>query len=176
MSPENSELIARETNPVRLRWWLNHSGVASELNDLLNAARRETLRDALTMTGCMDAENLQDMANVGNSLMDAIDSVVTHGPLKGWTPADDPAEIVTDLVNLLDKARRALFMCAAHCQGGHSAAGSEASQVLGVPFPITMSEMVAKARADGLNPAELWPWAPTGLFTAKERAEARARK
>ena len=55
-------------------------------------------------------------------------------------------------------ARRALFMCASHCQGGHSYAGDAAAEVLGVPFPIQMPDLIAKAREEGINPAELWPW------------------
>lgn len=64
----------------------------------------------------------------------------------------------------MDPARRALFMCAAHCQGGHSAAGAEVADVLGVPFPIRMTDLIAKARAEGENPAELWTW----LITAHQ--------
>lgn len=54
--------------------------------------------------------------------------------------------------------RKALFMCAAHCQGGHSDAGAAAAEALGVPFPISMPNLVRKARAEGVNPATLWPW------------------
>jgi hypothetical protein len=54
--------------------------------------------------------------------------------------------------------RTALFMCAASCQGGHSDAGQAASKALGVPFPIRMDALVAKAKADGYDPDELWPW------------------
>lgn len=54
--------------------------------------------------------------------------------------------------------RKALFMCASQCQGGHSPAGSSAAEALGVPFPIDMASLVTKARNEGENPAELWPW------------------
>lgn len=54
--------------------------------------------------------------------------------------------------------RKALYMCAAYCQGGHSMAGDAASQALGVPFPIDMASLVRKARNEGENPAALWPW------------------
>lgn len=63
--------------------------------------------------------------------------------------------------------RIALFMCAASCQGGHSDAGHAAAEALGVPFPITMPSLEHKALAEGLNPAELWPW------LAKMRAKPR---
>jgi len=46
------------------------------------------------------AEEIDDMANVGRSLIERIASVVgDDGPFKGWSPADDPAEIVTDMAN-----------------------------------------------------------------------------
>lgn len=76
--------------------------------------------------------------------------------------------------------REALFMCAAHCQGGHSLAGSHAAEALGVPFPIEMPALVAKARGEGVNPAALWPWLLNPIsfdakryFTADEIEEAR---
>lgn len=63
------------------------------------------LREALTMTGCKDLADLIDMANVGRSTMDRMADVIEHGPLKGWSPADDPSEIITDLANALDEAQ-----------------------------------------------------------------------
>lgn len=66
----------------------------------------DSLKNALEMTGCENEENLIDMANVGNSLMERIDSLVScPGPYHRWSPADDPAEIVFDLVNDLDELR-----------------------------------------------------------------------
>jgi hypothetical protein len=58
----------------------------------------------------------------------------------------------------VSKERIALFMCATHCQGGHSAAGAAAAEALGISFPITMTNLVARAREEGLDPNELWPW------------------
>lgn len=55
--------------------------------------------------------------------------------------------------------RKALFMCAASCQGGHSDAGQAAAAALGIPFPVTMSNLIARATEEGLDPAQLWPWA-----------------
>lgn len=70
---------------------------------LLNA---EVLKNALEMTGCDNEAELIDMANVGVSLMERIDSLVgMPGPYYRWSPADDPAEIVFDLVNDLDELR-----------------------------------------------------------------------
>lgn len=44
----------------------------------------------------------EDMANVGESLMDTLESNRQHPLLKHWYPADDPAEIVADLLNAND--------------------------------------------------------------------------
>jgi hypothetical protein len=58
----------------------------------------------------------------------------------------------------MSSERIALFMCAAHCQGGHSVAGQEAAKALGITFPITMKKLATKARKEGLDPKKLWPW------------------
>ena len=66
----------------------------------------------------------------------------------------------------MSKERIALFMCAAHCQGGHSAAGAAAAEALGITFPVTMKKLANRARKDGLDPKKLWPWwekAPTAV-------------
>jgi len=54
--------------------------------------------------------------------------------------------------------REALFMCATHCQGGHSDAGMAAAEALGIPFPITMDNLIKQARKEGRDPQRLWPW------------------
>lgn len=61
-------------------------------------------------------------------------------------------------VSSLLETRKALFMCAASCQGGNSDAGKVASEILGVPFPIRMEPLRQAAIAEGLDPEELWPW------------------
>ncbi len=58
----------------------------------------------------------------------------------------------------MNRERIALFMCAAGCQGGHSSAGGVASEVLGIPFPITMKNLAKQAIKEGLDPRELWEW------------------
>lgn len=59
-------------------------------------------------TGIMDSDELTDMANVGTSLMAAIAAhAAQDGPLKGYAPAQDPAEIVGDLVEMLAQRDRA---------------------------------------------------------------------
>lgn len=63
-----------------------------------------------------------------------------------------------ETVKELERLRDALLMCAASCQGGHSDAGMAASLALRVSFPISMDELVAKAREWKLDPDHLWPW------------------
>lgn len=67
-------------------------------------------------------------------------------------------EAQATLVGAIKGLRRALFMCAAKCQGGHSDAGSAAAKMLGVPFPIQMENLRRKAVMEGFDPADLWPW------------------
>lgn len=58
----------------------------------------------------------------------------------------------------IKRLRVALFMCAAHFQGGHSDAGAITADELRVPFPITMDALVDRAQQEGLDPDGLWPW------------------
>lgn len=48
-----------------------------------------------------DLNEMAAMAAVGNSLMSIIETYSKEWPLKDWSPAADPAEIVGDLVNML---------------------------------------------------------------------------
>ncbi|RWI96082.1 hypothetical protein [Mesorhizobium sp.] len=43
------------------------------------------------------------MAGVGHSLMERIEAYGQQWPLKDWTPAEDPAEVVSDLVCMLQE-------------------------------------------------------------------------
>lgn len=60
----------------------------------------------------------------------------------------------------------ALLMCAAHCQGGHSAAGMTVAMAFSIPFPLTMENLIATALRRGYAPAELWPWSSTARIAA----------
>lgn len=74
-----------------------------------------------------------------------------------------------------EKTRMALFIAAPSHQGGHSRTGFAIADALGVPFPITNDDLLAKARAEEINPALLWPWLvrmKADLFTAVEIAAA----
>lgn len=56
--------------------------------------------------GCLDeatAARNEDMAAVGESLMQVIAGNQEHKLLKGWAPINDPAEIVADLLNAYDE-------------------------------------------------------------------------
>lgn len=52
----------------------------------------------------------------------------------------------------ITRLRVALFMCAAHCQGGHSDAGAVAADELKVPFPITMDALAESGATRGSRP------------------------
>lgn len=58
----------------------------------------------------------------------------------------------------MEPARRALFLCAPHHQGGHSDAGRIIAETLGVSFPIRMPALVELLRREGEDPAEFYPW------------------
>jgi hypothetical protein len=57
-----------------------------------------------------------------------------------------------------DATREALFMCASSCQGSYSAGSMAASKALGVPFPITLDDLIKKATEEGRDPRQLWSW------------------
>lgn len=110
---------------------------------------------------------------------DELKAAVERCKLLDWgdtlrkSDADDLSILLTDHARLLaemaelkasnDELMAALFMCAAHCQGGHSEAGMAASKALGVPFPIRIEELIVKAEELHLDIAFLWPWSPTAL-------------
>lgn len=51
-------------------------------------------------------EDTEDMAAVGRSLMDSIGTLIHGDPrFKHWAPAQDPAEIVFDIVNMMGDAQ-----------------------------------------------------------------------
>lgn len=64
---------------------------------------RNLLDEAVADAGAADPKDLVDMAIVGKSLME---SITAHGgvwPLNWWAPAESPAEIVGDLVVMLQE-------------------------------------------------------------------------
>lgn len=61
------------------------------------------LKRLLEDTGLKDEEELVDMAKVGTSLMSRIDEIVnTPGTFAEWSPAEDPAEIVDDMLHHIE--------------------------------------------------------------------------
>lgn len=79
--------------------------------------------------------------------------------LRRWTDRDgETTPLGKAAADEIEKLRVALFMCAAHCQGGSSNAGVVAANELGIPFPIRMDDLVDRARKEGLDPDRLWPW------------------
>jgi hypothetical protein len=100
------------------------------------------LKELLEMTGCRDAADLQDMANVGKSLLDAIAMVTGEGcRYAGWTPADDPAEIVIDLLNDLTDTEAALAVC-------RQAIVEQAAARADPDMPILTPEVLESLRGD----------------------------
>jgi hypothetical protein len=54
--------------------------------------------------------------------------------------------------------REALFRAAPSHQGGHSDTGAAIAECLGLEFPLKFPDMEIKAKAEGFDPAQLWPW------------------
>lgn len=89
--------------------------------------------------------------------------------------ANVPFALLSAAVFGAEKSRMALFIAAPHHQGGHSRTGLAIADALGVPFPITNRDLLAKAREEEINPALLWPWLVNmqpDLFTAAEVSAA----
>lgn len=105
-SPELWRLACEEEFDRTAKWFAESYTDAPELLDAAPAMmpRRDVLAAALEMTGCEDVEDLIDMANVGSSLMSTIEVHSVSGPLKDWSPAEDPAEVVGDLVRMVEEA------------------------------------------------------------------------
>lgn len=54
--------------------------------------------------------------------------------------------------------REALFRAAPSHQGGHSDTGAAIAECLGLEFPLKFPNLEIKAKAEGFDPADLWPW------------------
>jgi hypothetical protein len=79
------------------------------LESALQSAERLSKSPWITEEGFRDVEDLLDMGRIGRSLMDDIASCVhSTAGYEHWSPADDPAEIVVDLINDLTDTRAAL--------------------------------------------------------------------
>lgn len=66
-------------------------------------------KGVLELTGLASLEEVIDMANLGSSLLNAIETVTgEEGAFENWTPAEDPAEIVLDLYGALEEAKAGL--------------------------------------------------------------------
>ena len=61
---------------------------------------------------------------------------------------------------------RLILAMAPSFQGGHSKTGSDVADYLGIPFPLTTSNLEKKAQAEGFDPYDIWPW----LKQIRERA------
>ena len=63
---------------------------------------------------------------------------------------------------------RLILAMAPSFQGGHSKTGGEVAEYLGIPFPLTTTNLEKKAKACGFDPYDLWPW----LREIRERSNA----
>lgn len=41
---------------------------------------------------------------------------------------------------------------------GHSRIGGEVADYLGIPFPLTTTDLEKKAMEHGFDPHDIWPW------------------
>lgn len=116
---------------------------ANQFHELASTRANEAeaqVAELLTMTGCKDAADLQDMANVGNSMMERMsDVILSEGSFKGWSPADDPAEIVTDLWNAVEEAQSTIATLTAQLS---------ALEEAGKPF-VNAAELFSDERYSG---------------------------
>lgn len=89
-----------------------------------------------------------------------MDHIEAHADAGGTGSPANLQELVA-IVRALDAehaaTRDALFAAAAHLQG-NSDASKMAAKVLGIPHPIRMTHLEAKAIAEGRDPKTLWPW------------------
>lgn len=53
---------------------------------------------------------------------------------------------------------RLILAMAPSYQGGHSKIGGEVADYLGIPFPLTTTNLEKKAKEHGLDPHDIWPW------------------
>lgn len=53
---------------------------------------------------------------------------------------------------------RLILAMAPSFQGGHSKIGGEVADYLGIPFPLTTTNLEKKAKACGFDPYDIWPW------------------
>jgi hypothetical protein len=53
---------------------------------------------------------------------------------------------------------RLVIVMASNFQGGHSPIGREVAGLLGIPFPLNMTNLSKAARDNGFDPDRLWPW------------------
>lgn len=86
-----------------------------------------------------------------------------------------PFATLATAVRHMEASRWALFKAAPHHQGGHSSVGAMIAEALDVQFPISWPDLVGKLRAEGVNPAMIYPDLVTmspALFSSAEVAEA----
>jgi hypothetical protein len=53
---------------------------------------------------------------------------------------------------------RLILAMAPSFQGGHCKTGGEVADYLGIPFPLTTTNLEKKAKECGFDPYDIWPW------------------
>jgi hypothetical protein len=148
----------RQTYEIVVREW-------SVLTDALSTRPAEPPQDVV--------ERLQSRLdyNVGSKdrsqLVTSTETIVKKDDLRAVLAA------LTASSSGQERLERALLMCAAHCQGGHSGAGQAAADALEMPFPITMENLRLAALSRGFEPAKLWPWMKAFALASKEDSHGR---
>lgn len=73
----------------------------------LKAAETIAAPELVSALGYDSIQELASYAQIGRSLMDVVAVVTAPGQvLEGWAPAEDPAEIVTDLLDMLEEQKK----------------------------------------------------------------------
>lgn len=119
--------------------------------------RFEPVRSLLADTGAGTLDELRDMARVGMSLMRHIDTYCGRsgdGPLKFWVPAEDPAEIVGDLVALVQERDTAIAAQAEQIKARDERISAQADKLWERDERIAALERQLKEKADGVVAAQ----------------------
>lgn len=70
---------------------------------------------------------------------------------------------------------RLILAMAPSYQGGHSKIGAEVAAYLGVPFPLRLKSLEQKAKANGFDPYDIWPWLKVSRRGIKNAAPSDAK-
>lgn len=75
--------------------------------------------------------------------------------------------MVSDQITERELMRLVLIM-APSFQGGHCKTGAEVATLLGISFPLRMSNLERAARGMDYDPNDLWPWLPKSMMLRRD--------